>query len=292
MSNLGRTINSLIGGSIAGKFQDGGHNYDIRIRLDNKQLQGPESIKKLLIRNNYGEIVRIPDIVTVNNGTAMQSITRLNGQRTITLQANPCKECTAEESLEEAFKIATQNLPKNYMIASTGISREAKESTQNLIFALLFGIVISYMILASQFDSLVHPFTVLLAMPFSFTGAALALYITGTSLSVYSFIGLILLMGLVKKNSILLVDFTNQARREGLNVDKSLLQACPIRLRPILMTSISSIAAAIPPAISFGPGAESHRGMAIVIIGGMTLSTILSLFVVPAAYKLLSKLER
>jgi HAE1 family hydrophobic/amphiphilic exporter-1 len=133
---------------------------------------------------------------------------------------------------------------------------------------------------------------VLLALPFSFTGAILALLISGNSLNMYSFIGLILLMGLVKKNSIMLVDFTNQMRSQGLGVQEALLKACPIRLRPILMTSIATIAGALPPALALGPGGELRAPMAIAVIGGVIVSTLLTLVVVPCAYSLFSKLER
>jgi multidrug efflux pump subunit AcrB len=147
------------------------------------------------------------------------------------------------------------------------------------------------MVLGSQFNSFVHPFTVLLALPFSLSGAFLALWLSGKSLNVYSMIGLILLMGIVKKNSILLVDFTNQRRREGLGVGPALLDACPVRLRPIMMTSISTIAAAIPPALAWGPGAETRIPMALAVIGGVFFSTLLTLFVVPCAYSVLARVE-
>jgi multidrug efflux pump subunit AcrB len=143
------------------------------------------------------------------------------------------------------------------------------------------------MVLASQFNAFTHPFTVLLALPFSVSGALVALYLAGQSLNVYSFLGLILLMGIAKKNSILLVDFTNQARASGMERHEALLHACPVRLRPILMTSIATIAGALPPALAIGPGAELQRPMALAIVGGMIVSTALTLFVVPAAYSLL-----
>jgi HAE1 family hydrophobic/amphiphilic exporter-1 len=161
-----------------------------------------------------------------------------------------------------------------------------------LFFALWLGVVVAYMVLASQYNSWLHPLTILLALPFSVTGALLALLWSNRSLNIYSVIGLILLMGIVKKNSILLVDFTNQLRRQGKGVEEALLQACPIRLRPILMTSLSTIAAAIPPALALGPGAEVRIPMAIAVIGGLFLSTLLTLFVVPCAYRLLAPLER
>jgi HAE1 family hydrophobic/amphiphilic exporter-1 len=148
------------------------------------------------------------------------------------------------------------------------------------------------MVLASQFNSFIHPVTVLMALPFSLSGALLALYFAHQSLSLFSMIGLILLMGIVKKNSILLVDFTNQRRAEGSPPKKALLEACPVRLRPILMTSVATIAGAIPEALNFGPGSETRVPMAISIIGGVTVSTFLTLFVVPCVYSLLTRFER
>ena len=156
---------------------------------------------------------------------------------------------------------------------------------------MILGFIVAYMILAAQFNSFIDPITVLLALPFSLSGAFLALLITGLSLNIYSFIGLILLMGIVKKNSILLVGFTNQTRRqEKLPVREALLKACPLRLRPILMTSIATVAGAIPAALAIGPGAESRVPMAVCVIGGVLLSTILTIFIVPVAYSLFSKI--
>jgi HAE1 family hydrophobic/amphiphilic exporter-1 len=143
------------------------------------------------------------------------------------------------------------------------------------------------MVLATQFNAFTHPFTVLLALPFSVSGALVALWLSGQSLNVYSMLGIILLMGIAKKNSILLVDFTNQIRERGVERHEALLEACPVRLRPILMTSTATIAGAIPPALAIGPGAELQRPMALALVGGMMVSTLFTLFVVPAAYSLL-----
>jgi HAE1 family hydrophobic/amphiphilic exporter-1 len=148
------------------------------------------------------------------------------------------------------------------------------------------------MVLASQFNSFLHPVIVLLALPFSISGAFIALKLGNQSLNVFSMIGLILLMGIVKKNSILLVDFTNQMRREGRNVRDALIEACPIRLRPILMTSAATIAGAIPAAIGVGAGSETRVPMAVAMIGGVAVSTLLTLFVVPAAYSLFAHFEK
>ncbi|HNF15045.1 MAG TPA: efflux RND transporter permease subunit, partial [Leptospiraceae bacterium] len=196
------------------------------------------------------------------------------------------------DALSTAGEISKKNLPQGYTYEFTGSAKTMGESFDSLLYALLLGIIVAYMILASQFGSYIHPVTVLSALPFSFSGAVAALYITGYSLNVFSFIALILLMGLVKKNSILLVDFTNHLRLQGMSPEDALKKACPMRLRPILMTSISTVAAAVPPALSVGPGGETRIPMAIAIIGGILVSTVLTLVVVPAGYLILSRFER
>jgi HAE1 family hydrophobic/amphiphilic exporter-1 len=292
ISSIGNVINALIGGKKIGKFTEGGHRYDIRIRLKGSHRSRAEDIKRLYVRNNRGELVRLSEVVKIVPRTSLLSVTRVNRERTISFYANPAPGYSQQEAIDEALKIAKSVLPPGYNAEITGAAKTSAESFNSLIFALVIGIIISYMILGSQFNSYMHPFTVLLALPFSFSGAIVALFIMKQSLNLYSFIGLILLMGLVKKNSILLVEFANKVREEGLSVKDALLKACPIRLRPIVMTSLSTVAAAIPPALAFGPGAETRIPMAVAIIGGITLSTILTLFVVPCAYSLLARWER
>ncbi|MDD4932169.1 MAG: efflux RND transporter permease subunit, partial [Methylacidiphilaceae bacterium] len=196
-------------------------------------------------------------------------------------------------ALAEARKIADRCVLRGYRVYWSGGAAAFEETFGSLEFALWVGIVIAYMVLASQFNSFVHPFTVLLALPFSLSGALLALWLTHQSINLYSMIGLVLLMGIAKKNSILLVEFTNQKRLlDGLPVREALLEAGPIRLRPILMTSVATLAAALPPALAIGPGSESRIPMAITILGGVTVSTFFTLLVVPAAYRVLARLER
>ncbi|MCB1318502.1 MAG: efflux RND transporter permease subunit, partial [Leptospiraceae bacterium] len=153
-------------------------------------------------------------------------------------------------------------------------------------------VLAAYLVLSAQFNSFVHPIAVLLALPFSITGAFFALFITDSSINLYSLIGLILLMGIAKKNSILLVEFANESRKRGQSVFDALVEAAQVRFRPILMTSLTAIAAAVPPALALGPGAESRIPMAIAVIGGLTISTLFTLFVTPCAYSLLSRFER
>jgi HAE1 family hydrophobic/amphiphilic exporter-1 len=183
-------------------------------------------------------------------------------------------------------------LPPGYRVVFSGNSQAFADSFKSLRTALILGICVAFMVLASQFNSFLHPLIILLALPFSITGALWAMLITNTSLNIYSLIGMLLLMGIVEKNSILLVEFTNQKRAEGSKPDQALLEACPLRLRPILMTSIATITGAIPSALALGAGSEIIRPMAIAVIGGVLLSTFLTLFVVPCAYSLIVRLER
>ncbi len=292
MGNIGNAVGTLVGGRRVGTFTEGSHSYDVRVRLDGNLRQRSRDILDIPLRNNFGEIVRVGEIVKLEESPALMAITRQGRERAITLYANPASTTSQDEAVKEALRISEKYLEPGYRAELSGTAKTSQESMSGLMFALLLGIAVSYMILGAQFNSFIHPITVLLALPLSFSGAVIALLLTGKSLNVYSFIGIILLMGLVKKNSILLVDFTNRMREEGLGVRDAILRASPVRLRPILMTSVASIAAAIPPALALGPGAETRIPMAIAVIGGLLLSTVLTLVVVPCAYSLFAPLER
>jgi len=245
-----------------------------------------------MVRNNRGEVATIGNAAEIKTIKAPQVITRVNRRRAMPIFGNVVRGKSQQDALDAITKIGSEVMPPGYQLRITGSGSAFKEAFDGLIFALILGVAVAYLILASQFNSFVHPVTILMALPFSLTGALVALAVTHQSLSIFSMIGLILLMGIVKKNSILLVDFTNQRRAEGLDVREALLHACPVRLRPILMTSIATVAGAIPEAFNFGPGAETRIPMAISIIGGVSLSTFLTLYVVPCVYSLFSKLER
>jgi HAE1 family hydrophobic/amphiphilic exporter-1 len=264
----------------------------VRVRLVPSQRTQAEDISRLWVWNNRGELVQLRDVVAVTEQSALLTITRKNRERAISLFANVAPGKSQAAALAEVKRIAQEVVPEGYRTVFGGSTETFRESFQSLLFALWLGVLVAYMVLGSQYNSYLHPVTVLLALPFSISGALVGLWMTGQSLNIYSFIGLILLMGIVKKNSILLVDFTNQWREQGLGVREAILQASPTRLRPILMTSFSTIAAALPPALALGPGSETRMPMAIAVIGGLTFSTLLTLFVVPCAYSLFSKIER
>jgi hydrophobe/amphiphile efflux-1 (HAE1) family protein len=287
MAEIGETVNSAIGGQRIGKFKDKGRRFDIRVRLLGPQRSRPEDIQRLLVRTGTGGLVRLGDVVRIDQRPTLQTITRRDRERAITLTANVTPGVSQSVAIDRSMQIARENMPDGYRVVASGSARTFRESFDSLFFAMVLGLVVAYMVLASQFNAFTHPFTVLLALPFSVSGALVALLLAGQSINVYSMLGIILLMGIAKKNSILLVDFTNQARAQGLERHEALLHACPVRLRPILMTSIATIAGALPPALAIGPGAELQRPMALSIVGGMIVSTAFTLFVVPSAYSLI-----
>ncbi len=291
VATIGNTINAMVGGTRVAKYSKDGRRYDVRVRLADSFRQGPQDITKIYVRNNRGEVIKLSDVVTLAEKDTLLSITRKNRERAVGIFANAMPGKSQAEALAEVQKIAKEVVPEGYRIKFSGSAQTAAESGMFLGFAFLMGIIVAYMVLASQYNSFIHPFIVLLALPFSITGAFIALWLGQSSINLYSVIGILLLMGIVKKNSILLVDFTNERRKSGMDVKAALLDACPIRLRPIIMTSISTVVAAVPPALALGPGAETRIPMALVIIGGVTVSTFLTLFVVPAAYSLMSRLE-
>jgi HAE1 family hydrophobic/amphiphilic exporter-1 len=291
---IGQTVQALIGGVKAGRYTQGSRRYDVRVRLEATERDRAEAIKNLFVRNNYGELVRLSDVVKIESKPMLQSVSRQNRQRAISVFANVAKTSSQEQALAFVQKAAKETLPPEYNLVLSGAAQTSQNSFKSLLVALFLGIAVAYMVLASQFNSFIHPVTILSALPFSVSGAFLALLVTGNSLNMYSMIALLLLMGIVKKNSILLVEFTNQMRERNpkLGVSEALMEACPVRLRPILMTSFATIAGAVPGAIGLGEGSETTRPMAAALIGGLLVSTILTLFVVPVIYSLFSRLER
>lgn len=284
MASIGETVNAAIGGVRVAKFKDKGRRFDIRARLLQDQRQRPEDMGRLLVRTASGEVVRLGQLIRIQQEPTLQAITRRDRERAISIYANVATGASQAVAVERSLAIARSVLPDGYRAVPAGSTKAFRESFDSLWFAFALGILIAYMVLASQFNSFWHPIIVLLALPFSISGALFALWAGGQSLNVYSLLGLILLVGIAKKNSIMLVDFTNQVRRRGVPCQDALLEACPIRLRPILMTSIAMIVGALPPALAIGAGAELQRPMALALVGGMALSTLLTLFVVPAAY--------
>ncbi len=280
------TVYSLIAGRKVGSFTSDGKRYDVRIKVVPWQARIPRDIGALQVRTPSGEMVRLDSVVHIRPGYGPININRTDRERSLLLTAN-LPGIPLNRALEELQKILDEELPQGYHARPAGQAEEFAESMNSLLFALGLAVLIVYMALASQFDSFIHPFTIMFALPPAAVGALVALYLTGNTFNIMSMIGIILLFGLVTKNSILLVDLTIQRRDQGLDRHAALMEACPIRLRPILMTAVSMIFGVLPVALALGEGSEARAPMAIATAGGMTTSTILTLFVVPAVYSVL-----
>jgi hydrophobe/amphiphile efflux-1 (HAE1) family protein len=283
VERIATTINALVGGVRAGRYSSGGRRVDVRLRLLAAQRQRPEDVAGLRVRSDRGNLVPLSAVVTTEERPALLSITRRERERAITVFANVAPGKAQSDALAKVEELGRE-LPPGYHAVLGGASVAFRQSMSGLVFALLLGVVVAYMLLTSQFNSLIHPLTVLTILPLSVAGAAAALWATGRTLNVFSMIGLLLLMGIVKKNSILLVDYANQQRELGRDAATAMSEAGPVRLRPILMTSVATMMAAVPAALGLGAGSEMRMPMAIAVIGGLVVSTALSLFVVPAFY--------
>jgi multidrug efflux pump len=288
IDDLATTLNALVGGVRVGKYSTGGRRIDVRLKLLADQRSRPEDIARLKVRTQSGELVPLSSLVNYEERPVLQAITRRDRERAISIYANVAPGKSQNEALRYVESLG-RGLPVGNRIVLGGASVAFRESMSSLVFALFLGIAIAYMILASQFNSYKDPLTVITILPLSIAGAAFALLIAKQSLNIFSMIGLLLLMGIVKKNSIILVDYANAFREKGFDARESMKRAGPIRLRPILMTATATMMAAIPPALGLGPGAEIRAPMAIAVIGGLVLSTILSLVVVPSFYVIAEK---
>jgi hydrophobe/amphiphile efflux-1 (HAE1) family protein len=291
VDELASTVNAMVGGATAGKFETGGRRIDIRTRLLASQRSRPEDIGALMVRTAAGVLVPLATLVTQEERPVLQSITRIDRERAIRISANVAPGVSQSAALEKVRELSRE-LPVGYRAVLQGQSMQLEQTTGDLYFALLIGILVAYMVLASQFASFLHPVTVLTILPMALAGAVVGLAIAGASLNIFSMIGLLLLMGIVKKNSIVLVEYANQVREEdGLAAAEAMQRAGPVRLRPILMTTFATMMAAVPAVLGLGPGSETRGPMAAAVLGGLALSTVLSLLVVPAFYLLADRLK-
>ena len=287
-------INVMASGIDIARYNDDpgdGERYDIRLKAGQGQLDSGKDIANIFLRSGDGQMVSLANLVTLTPSLGAAVISRYDLQYAASFFSTPTV------SLGEAVTLVNEAtadlLPIGYQINMSGRAEEFGKTAFYLLFAFVLAIILVYMVLASQFNSFIQPVIIMVAQPLAIIGGVVALWATGHTLNMFSMIGLVLLMGLVAKNSILLVDLTNQRREAGKSIEQSLKEACPIRLRPILMTSMTIILAMLPAAFGVGAGSDSNAPMAVAVIGGMLSSTLLSLVVVPAVYSLVEgALER
>jgi multidrug efflux pump subunit AcrB len=284
VSDEAATVSALIGGNTVGKYSTGGRRIDMRMRLLASQRSRPEDLGAIRVRTESGTMVPLSLVVTQRETAVLQAINRLDRERAIGITANVAAGHSQTEAMAKVAELG-RDLPEGYRTVASGQASQLEETTSGLFFALAIGILVAYMVLASQFNSFLDPITVLTILPLALSGAAFGLFISGKSLNVFSMIGVLLLMGIVKKNSILLVEYANQVREhEHLDAASAMQKAGPLRLRPILMTTVATMMAAVPAVLGIGPGSETRSPMAAAVLGGLTVSTVLSLLVVPAFY--------
>jgi HAE1 family hydrophobic/amphiphilic exporter-1 len=290
-ASLGQNVRALLGGDVVAEFHEGGRTYDVKVRLPPDVLADPGALGAVPVRARDGQLVELRSIATVQPALGPSQIEHQAQLRQVTLLAD-LKDYSLGEATAYLNTFADRELPSSVSHDFEGQGRELGKAARAFLGALLLGIVLVYIVLAAQFESLVHPFTIMMSLPFAVIGGIAGLLLSGQYMSMMSMIGFIMLMGLVTKNGILLVEFANQLKGKGLGTREALLEAGPIRLRPILMTSVAMIAGMIPVALARGDGAEVRVPMAVTIIGGLVTSTALTLGIVPVVYSLLDGLRR
>ena len=282
---------AFLGVTTRNQFNPGDKDYKIRVQLHAYNRTGLDDVANLLIASRTGNFIRLGDIAQVKLSSGPTQIDRESRQRQVIVYANVVGASAGDVINQVKTLMPDMNLPLGYSYKFVGSAQTMQDSFMEIGKALLLAVVLIYMVLAAQFESFVHPFTIMLSLPFSLTGAILGLLISGQTMNIISLIGVIMLMGLVTKNAILLVDYTNQLRKGGMEIVEALLEAGTIRLRPILMTTAAMIFGMMPIALGIGSGAEMRQSMGVVLIGGLISSTVLTLVVVPSVYLLLERIR-
>jgi multidrug efflux pump len=292
VSTIGRTLETLLGGRDVTRFKREGEQYDVIVQLDPASRATPDTLSRLYVRGHDGALTALSNLVSVSETVAPKELNHFNRQRAAIISANIAPGYTLGEALAFMDQAAAEALPPRTRTALDGQSREFVESSQTLLITFALALVFIYLVLAAQFESFVSPFVIMLTVPLAATGALLALKLTGGTLNVYSQIGLVMLVGLITKHGILLVEFANQLRERGREKVEAVIEAASLRLRPILMTTAAMVLGAVPLAIATGAGAESRSPIGWVIVGGLLLGTLLTLYVIPVAYTLLTRNAR
>jgi len=286
---VGRTLETMLGGRQVTRFKRAGEQYDVIVKLRDEARTRPGDLTAIYVRNEKGELVQLSNLLTVSESVAPKELNHFNRLRATTISANVGPGYALGDALEFLEKTAREVLPVTAPFEFDGQSREFRESSATLYLTFVLALVFIYLVLAAQFESFIDPFVIMLTVPLGITGALLLLKITGGTMNVYSQIGIVMLIGLITKNGILIVEFANQLRDRGKGVHEAVVEASTLRLRPILMTSLTMVLAAIPLALATGAGAESRQQIGAVIVGGLLLGTFLTLFVIPAVYTLVTR---
>ena len=292
IETLGRGVETLLGGRQVTRFKREGKQYDVMVQVTDIERTNPDALQTIFVRSRAGEMVPLANLIKVDESVAPRELNHFNKLRSATITATLAPGVSLGEALGVLEQAAQKTLPATMLTDYAGESREFKESSTALYFTFLLALAFIYLVLAAQFESFIDPFVIMLTVPLSMTGALLALNLTGGSLNIYSQIGLVTLVGLITKHGILLVEFANQLRDRGTDMVEAVVESATLRLRPILMTTGAMVLGTIPLALARGAGGESREQIGWVIVGGLLLGTLFTLFVVPTAYTYLSRRRR
>ena len=290
IESIGRSIETFFGSRSVTKFTQDGKEYNIILQSDLSNRSDISGLNKIFVRSgSTGKLISLSSVVSISESAAAPFLSRYNRQRAVTISARLGGEYTMDKALEFLQNVVKEKLPPEVRIAYKGESEEYQKT--NIGIYLIFGLALltAYLSMAAQFESWVHPFTIMLTVPLATFGGIIGILVAGSSLNIYSQIGLIILIGLAAKNGILIVEFANQLRIEGQSIEKAIVNACKIRLRPILMTSLSTIIGVLPLILGSGPGEASRLTIGVVIFSGMIFSTFFTLYVIPTVYLMIGK---
>ncbi|AGA76958.1 efflux RND transporter permease subunit [Echinicola vietnamensis] len=288
VQEIARTLQLSYSGQRFDYFIMNGKQYQVVGEMQKEDRNEPINLRMLYVRAENGQLVQLDNLVNITEKSTPPQLYRFNRFVSATVSAGLAPKYTIGDGLDEMDRIAAEVLDESFTTDVAGVSKEFRESSNSLIFAFLFALILIYLVLSAQFESFTDPLTIMITVPLALFGALLSLWLGGYTLNIFSQIGIIMLIGLVTKNGILIVEFANQRKAHGLEVDEAIIGAAVARFRPILMTSLSTILGILPIALALGAGAESRSPMGVAVIGGLVLSTILTLFVIPGVYTYLT----
>ncbi|MCC7150818.1 MAG: efflux RND transporter permease subunit, partial [Rubrivivax sp.] len=286
---VARTVETMLGGRVVTRYKRDADQYDVIVQTSAGGRATPEDIARLFVRGRGDAMVPLSSLVTVREAVSPRELNHFNQRRAVSITASLAPGYSTGEALQFMDEVAARVLPAGYATELNGVSREFRASSGALGLVFVLALLFIFLVLSAQFESFVDPFVILLSVPLSMVGALIAMRLTGGTLNVYSQIGLITLVGLISKHGILIVEFSNQLRKQGQATREAVVEAASLRLRPILMTTGAMVLGALPLALASGAGAESRQQIGWVIVGGMSLGTLLTIFVVPTVYTLFAR---
>jgi multidrug efflux pump len=289
IDTLGRTLETMLGGRQVTRFKQDGEQYDVVVKIADIDRQNPDDMRRIYVRGRGDAMIPLSNLISIKETVSPKELNHFNQLRAATITAQVAPGYSLSDALTFLERTAAEVLPGSAHIEYAGESREFREASANMYLTFLLALCFIYLVLAAQFESFTDPFIIMLTVPLSITGALLALWWSGGTLNIYSQVGLVTLIGLITKHGILIVEFSNQLRAKGQPMRDAVIESAALRLRPILMTTGAMVLGAVPLALATGAGAESRQDIGWVIVGGLLVGTLFTLFVIPVVYTYLSR---